>query len=164
MNRQRWSPCRCAAIWLLVAFAGVAPAQPAPQTIHGENSEFRSPTLKLVWGVLRGKSEDATQVVIRIANVAGAYQRVRVDGVDPFSKERTVQVAAQPLGREFDAVIPRTRFAAHPSTEVLLFRTDDDAKANRPALVVYYLGVPDTAPEFADPAKLEEHLARMTAK
>lgn len=152
-----------AGIPLAAPFAGTAHAQ-APETVHGENSEFRGPTLKLVWGVLRGASEEATQVVIRVTNVTGAYQRIRVDGVDPFTKDRVTQVPLRPLGRETDVVIPRGRFAAHPSTEFALFRTEEDARANHPALVVYYLGVPDTAPEFADRAKLEAHLGAMTAK
>lgn len=148
---------------LLAALAASARAQ-APETIHGENSEFRSPTVRLVWGVLRGSTEETTQVVIRVIDSADTYAQVRVDGVDPFTKARTTQVPLQPLGRQVDAAIPRARFAAHPSTEVVLFRTAADAQANRPALVVYYLGVPDTAPEFADRAALEAHLARMAEK
>lgn len=163
MRLARTSLARVMALALLAGLAGMARAQ-APETIHGESSEFRSPTVKLVWGVLRGPSEEATQVVIRVVNSANAYQRLRVDGVDPFSKERTTQVPVQPIERQLDAAIPRARFAAHPSTEIVLFRTAADAQANRPALVVYYLGVPDTAPEFADRAALEAHLARMAAK
>ncbi len=159
--RRWWAPL--AALALAALLAGSAFAQ-APQTVHGENSEFRSPTLKLVWGVLRGPTEEATEVVIRVVNVSGSYQRIKVDGVDPFTKDRVTQVPLRPLGREADVAIPRGRFAAHPSTEFVLFRTEEDARANRPALVVYYLGVPDTAPEFADRAKLEAHLASMAAK
>lgn len=155
---RTWIATLALALW---ATAGLAQA---PQTIHGENSEFRSPTLKLVWGVLRGPTEDTTKVVIRVVNVTGAWQRMRVDGVDPFTKDRVTQVPLQPLGRETDIAIPRGRFAAHPSTEFALFRTEEDARANRPALVVYYLGVPDTAPEFADRGKLEAHLQAMAAK
>lgn len=163
MKTIRWWRAPIEALALVGLLAGAALAQ-APQTVHGENSEFRSPTLKLVWGVLRGPSEDTTQVVIRVTNVTGAYHGLRVDGVDPFTKDRVTQVPLRPLGREADVAIPRVRFAAHPSTEIVLFRTEEDARANRPALVVYYLGVPDTAPEFADRAKLEAHLGAMAAK
>ncbi len=132
--------------------------------VHGESSEFANPTLKLLWAVRRGTSDDATQVVIRAVNVTRAYTRVRVDGVDPFTKERVVLVAPRSFGAQVDLNIARAKFAAHPSTEIHLFRSDDDERANRPALTVFYLGVPDTTPEFGETTRMEEHLANMAAK
>ncbi len=74
---------------------------------------------------------------------------IRVDGVDPFTKDRKVFVAARPLDRETDLAIPRAQFADHPSTEIHFFASAEDAAANKPKLTVFYLGVPDTTPEFA---------------
>jgi hypothetical protein len=141
--------------------AGSAAAQ---NSVHGATSEFAGPTLKLVWAVRKGATEDSTEVVIRAVNVAGAYRWLRVDGVDPFSKTRVILTAARPFGRETDLVIPRVQFADHPSAEIHLFRTEDDLRADRPALTVFYLGIPDTTPEFTKGAEADAHLARMLAE
>jgi hypothetical protein len=130
--------------------------------VHGENSTFTSPSVKLSWAVKRGASEADTLVVIRI--VADASHRfIRLDGVDPFTKDHKV-FAARPLDRETDLSIPRASFADHPSTEFHFFASAEDAAANRPKLTVFYLGVPDTTPEFALPGDAEAYLARMLGR
>jgi hypothetical protein len=45
-----------------------------------------------------------------------------------------------------------------------LFDSAAHAQANAPQLVVYYLGVPDTTPEFADAAKLDASLSERIAR
>lgn len=132
--------------------------------VHGESSEFAIPTLTLVWAVRRGATEEATRVVVRAVNVARAYSQVRVDGVDPFTKARVLRLAPRPFGAQIDLEIARSRFTDHPSTEIHLFRSEEEERANRPALTVFYLGVPDTTPEFSDPVRMEAHLADMAAR
>jgi hypothetical protein len=154
---------RIAVVGLAMLMGHAIHAQ-APDRIHGENSEFAHPTVKLVWAVQRGANEDTTMVVIRLVNSGNAYRTVRVDGVDPFTKDRAVLVPARDLGATADVRIPRSRFATHPSAEIHLFRSATEVQENRPALTVYYLGVPDTTPEFADAQRMEAHLAAMAAK
>ena len=149
-----------AAALAVLALRGAGAAE-AQTSVHGATSEFAHPTLKLVWAIRKDATEDATDVVIRAANVADAYRWVRVDGVDPFSKARVVLVASRPFERQADLVIRRAKFADHPSAEIHLFRTEDDLRAERPALTVFYLGVPDTTPEFTRAEAVDAHLARM---
>jgi hypothetical protein len=73
---------------------------------------------------------------------------VRVDGVDPFTKAHIRFVEGRSLGQGTDIFIVRDRFADHPSVELHLFRDEAGMRAKNAALVVYYLGVPDTTPEF----------------
>lgn len=149
--------------FLAAALSGILLASPlaAQETrMHGENSTFTSPGVKLSWAVKRGASEAETLVIVRI--VADAVHRfIRLDGVDPFTKDRKVFVAARPLERETDLVVPRASFADHPSTEFHFYASAEDAAANKPKLTVYYLGVPDTTPEFAERAQAEAYLERM---
>jgi hypothetical protein len=149
-----------AATALMALDAGFAVAQ---TSVHGASSEFTHATLKLVWAVRRGASEGATDVIIRAANVANAYRWVRVDGVDPFSKARVVLTAPRLFAQQADLVIRRSKFADHPSAEIHLFATEEDLRADRPALTVFYLGVPGTAPEFTSSEAADAHLARMLA-
>ena len=146
----------------LIAALLVAPAA-AQQTVHGENSVFVSPAVKLGWAVRRGPSEAETLVIVRVVADA-SYRALRVDGVDPFTKDRAVFIAQRPLDGTADLAIPRAQFADHPSTEFHFFASAADAAANKPKLTVFYLGVPDTTPEFASQAEAEAYLAKMLKK
>lgn len=146
---------------LLAAFL-CAPAA-AQQTVHGENSVFVSPSVKLGWAVRRGLSEPETLVIVRVVADA-SYRALRVDGVDPFSKDRAVFIPARPLDGTADLPIARAQFADHPSTEFHFFASVEDAAANKPKLTVFYLGVPDTTPEFAGQAEAEAYLDKMLKK
>lgn len=147
--------------WLaLIAMLLTSPAA-AQQAVHGENSIFVSPTVKLGWAVKRGANEAETLVIVRVVAMDASYRLIRVDGVDPFTKDHKVFVAAHPLERETDITIARTQFADHPSTEFHFFRNAEDAAANRAVLTVFYLGVPDTTPEFAGQSEAEAYLHRM---
>jgi hypothetical protein len=148
--------CVVAVLALLLA----PPPAGAQTRVHGESSLFVAPTVKLAWAIRKGASEETTDVVIRVVN-AGAHAGIRVDGVDPFTQERTVLVAARALGATTDLVIRRARFADHPSAEIHLFAGDAEMAANRPALTVFYLGVPDTTPEFAAAGDAEPYFAQM---
>jgi len=60
--------------------------------------------------------------------------------------------------------IARPRFADTPRTEWRFYASEAAVAAGPAALTVYYVGVPDTTPEFADPGKLDPYLAARTAR
>jgi hypothetical protein len=146
------------------ALALLPAAAPAQEVVHGADSLFVSPSVKLAWVVRRGASEADTIVVVRIAAADAAYRLVRVDGVDPFTGQHKVFVATRPLDRETDVAIPRAQFADHPSTEFRFFASAEDAAADKAKLTVFYLGVPDTTPEFPGQRDAEAYLARMLGR
>lgn len=146
----------------LLAALLAAPAA-AQQTVHGENSVFVSPAVKLGWAVKRALSEAETMVIVRVVADA-SYRAIRVDGVDPFTKDRMVFIAQRPLDGTADLSIARAQFADHPSTEFHFFASAEDAAASKPKLTVFYLGVPDTTPEFARQAEVEAYLEKMLTK
>src|SRR5215213_654896 len=106
----------------------------AQNTVHGADSLFVSPALKLAWAVQRGASEIETRVIVRIVALDPSYRFVRLDGVDPFTKDRKMFVPMRPLDRETDLAIPRAQFSDHPSTEFHFFASAEDAAANKPKL------------------------------
>ena len=88
----RWLSAFAVAAALVLSPAGTS----AQEVVHGADSLFVSPSVKLAWAVKRGASETETLVVIRV--IAEASHRViRLDGVDPFTKDRKAFVAARPL-------------------------------------------------------------------
>ena len=141
---------------LLVAAATTGAAEP----VHGSGDAFASPGVALAWAILRGAREADTLVVIRIVADARAYRALDVTGVDPFSKTEQLLQPRAGAGAPLEVRIPRTRFADLPRTEIRLYA--DDGKD--PALTVFYLGVPDTTPEFADAAKLDAYLVDRVAR
>lgn len=142
-------------VWVLLALPLLAQG-PA---LHGADSVFAAPGVSIVWGVLRAPAEEQTAVVIRVGNPAGRYAYLSVEGVDPFSGRRAVLVEGAPLGAHADIRSPRAGFADLPRREIHLYASRADLEAGRPGLTVYYLGVPDTTPEFTTEAALEAHLA-----
>jgi hypothetical protein len=87
-----------------------------------------------------------------------------VVGVDPLTKAEAVRLPPTALDLSLDVRMPRATFADHPNTELRFFAHEQDARRGAPALVVYYHGVPDTAPEFADTRKLSQYLTDRMAK
>jgi hypothetical protein len=159
MLRGRWRPAYLALALLLIAGS---PSTRSQEVIHGADSLFAAPTVKIAWAVQKGASEETTVVLLRIVNSAGRYRQVRLDGVDPFSRNRKVLVSARPLAGSIDLTVPRSSFAEYPSCEIHLFREDAGDQAS--SLTVYYLGVPDTTPEFATAKDARAYLAEMVEK
>ena len=151
-------------LWLVAAAMSVSAR--SQETVHGADSLFVSPTVKIAWAVHKGASEESTTVVIRVLNSADAYRQIRLDGVDPFSKQRKVLAATQSLARQLDLSVSRGLFAEFPSCEIHFFTSNAPSGDGPPSLTVYYLGVPDTTPEFASMQAADAYLVKMleTAK
>jgi hypothetical protein len=131
------------------------------EVVHGADSVFASPSVGIVWAVLRGPTEEQTIVVTRIRNSAARYGYVRVEGVDPFTGRRAAVVEGIPVGATADVTSPRSSFADLPRRDIHLYTSEADWRARKPTLTVYYLGVPDTTPEFTSRADLDAYLARI---
>ena len=159
---------RIALLAWTVAFAMMLVGLPAPglgqvQEVHGENSSFRGNGVAMVWVVLRGTSEEDTQVILRIAPAGGNYVAVSLDGVDPFSGRRQELLAVQPMANPLDTRTPRATFADLPRREIH-FYTAADRNARRSSLTIYFMGLPDTTPEFASDTALQLYLDETLAK
>lgn len=157
---------RAALAGLLVCAAALASAaEPvAPVQMHGASDVFAAPGVTIAWGILRGATEDTTLVVVRIAVDAKTFTHVAVDGVDPFTRERHPLLAVRPVAWMIEVKTPRARYADLPRSEVHLFRSAEALRSGAPALVVYYLSIPDTTPEFATAMALDAYLDDRIAK
>lgn len=138
------------------AFAcGAALAQ--AREVHGASDAFADDGITVVWAVLRGATEGDAQVVLRVGAKPETYDQVEGTGVDPFTRDRTARFAATRLAPSATIRLPRAGFGEHPRTEL-----EFTGRSGR--LVVYYLGVPDTAPEFADADLMEAYLRQRSGK
>ena len=121
------------------------------QEVHGASDTFAGNGVAVVWGVLRGATEDGTLVVLRVAADARRYSHLEVAGVDPFTRMAAVRFPRTAIGAFLDVRLPRAGFADHPRTELRFSGAE--------SLLIYYLGIPDTAPEFPTAAALDAYLA-----
>jgi hypothetical protein len=151
-------------IMLLCACPLIAVAADAPQELHGHSDTFAGNGVTIAWAVLRGATEETTLVVLRVAADPALFARIAADGVDPFTKQRQVVVAERPLVGLVEVRIPRARFADFPRTELRFHAAGAGTAPTAPTLIVFYLGVPDTTPEFVDEARLEAYLAERIAR
>lgn len=136
----------------------LAPPESRAETVHGADSVFFAPGIGIAWGVLRAATEEETVVVTRISNPVARYAYLRVEGVNPFTGRRTAIIEGVPLGARTDVKSPRAGFADFPRREIHLYATEAEWRARKPTLTVYYLGVPDTTPEFTSRTALDAYL------
>lgn len=141
----------------LACVLGSAWAQPKEEAVHGADGIFVSPDAAIVWAVLKQPAGDKATVWLRVVNSARRFSFVSIDGVDPFTKKRERIEAGKKLEAELRIASDRDTFADLPSREVHFYASEADWHANRAALTVYYLGVPDTTPEFSTASAMDEY-------
>jgi hypothetical protein len=129
--------------------------------VHGSGDTYGAQGVALAWGVLRGADEASTQVVLRVDANPRVYGTIAVVGKNPFGGQERVLQPPTTINASIDVRVPRAQYADFPRTELRLYSA---TAATAPSLVVYYLGVPDTTPEFTDAAKLDTYLADRIAR
>jgi hypothetical protein len=125
---------------------------------------FAAPGVAVAWGVARGADEAATVVVIRIASDTALYPWIAVAASDPFTQRRQPLPPPRLNPGTTDVRSPRANFADFPRTELRFYGSAAEAESGVPKLVVFYLGVPDTTPEFATEDKLDAYLRNRIAR
>ena len=153
----------CAAALALLAFACNARAAGPASEVHGSSDAYAGSGVTLAWAVLRGSDEASTRVVLRVALDPAIYPELEVTGVDPFTKATRPLRARSAATATLDVSAPRAQFAEWPRTELRFYAAGMPAR-DVPALLVYYQGVPDTAPEFTSEARLSSYLDERLAR
>jgi len=136
----------------------------ALRELHGMSDAFAAPGVAMAWGIVRGASETATVVVARIVTDPAMYPWLAVTGSDPFTHRTGPLLAATRSAGVIDVRSPRAQFADLPRTEFRLYESVAAVQQDVPALVVFFLGVPDTKPEFATEDKLQAYLGDRVAR
>lgn len=154
----------------ILAPAWSAPPLPSPDTppatrmIHGSLDTYKGEGIVLAWGILKnsqGKGPEADRIVLRILSVSKDWEALLIEGIDPFSGSRgTIFSALFPLG-PLDLSLPRSHFDSFPRTEIHFFRSYQDLQDGKPNWTLYFVGVPDTTPEFLSAEQLMNHLEKI---
>ena len=144
-------------------FAGlVSPAAAAAEVrkIHGADSSFREGPLGICWGMLRTRPGVDPQVVIRIRVLAAdrnPFSSYSIQAVHPFSGAVQWIVEPNPLKEVNDVVSLRETFKNMGGRHLMFYEAAVENAAVQPDLVIYYLGIPDTTPEFQSVDQLEDY-------
>lgn len=151
---------------LLIASSAAAQTDPANamREVHGASDAFGTAGAALAWGVVRGPSEAETAVVVRIVSDPALYPWLAADGRDPFTQRTEPLLVAIRNPGLTDLRSPRAHFADFPRTEFRFYDSAAAVRQDSPALIVFFLGVPDTTPEFETEEKLRSHLATAIAR
>lgn len=126
---------------------------------HGADSVFKLKDVAVLWAILKGSDDAHSTVVIRIENLLPGkpgYRSYSVSAVHPFSKAEQWVVRNEPFRQKNLIQSSRSSFRDMPGRRILLYRTSDGQQ--NPDAVIYYMSIPDTAPEFLDDERLEDYL------
>ena len=151
-------------VFCACAVASASAAADPPREVHGVADAYVVPGMALAWGILRGADEASTQVVMRIVADPQIYSTVAAIAKNPFSDRQQALLPATPTAGIVDVRVPRSQYADFPRTELRFYGSPAALQAGAPALVVFYLGVPDTTPEFATEANLNAYLVDRIAR
>jgi hypothetical protein len=146
----------------LLSFPG--PAMGEGQEIHGEDSVFAAQGVAIVWAVLKAAAEDRSEVILRIVPRGSSYAYASVEAVDPFTRIRQTVLEGRPLDAGLEVRSLRAGFADYPRREIHLFRTPEAWRARSPDVTVFYLGIPDTTPEFLSEDAVLRYLTAALAR
>ncbi len=152
--------CAC----IVAGLALPARAADAARELHGMADAFAAPGVTLAWGVLRGVDEATTLVVMRIAANPAQFSAVAITASDPFTQRSVALLPWTPVSGRIELRVPRAHFGEFPRTDLRFDAALQGSRSDTPALVVYFLGVPDTTPEFASDAALDAYLTDRLAR
>lgn len=130
---------------------------------HGADSVFRMEGITVLWAILKGPDEDRSWVYLKILYPGEGdrrYQFFSVEAVDPFTSKKEWVVRGEKLGKENVVKSVRVSFRDMTGRRILFYRDSKDVQDNRPAMAVFYMGLPDTSPELLTEREVEDYFSK----
>ena len=151
----------------LIWIALVTQAAFAEKQYHGADSVFRAEGIAVFWAILKGADEANSQVYIKIVATTSEAESFRVFSivaVDPFSDARDWLINGEKFNKVNLIKSSRASFQDKPARRMLFFRNLDNWKKGEPDVVIYYMSIPDTAPEVLTEKQLEDYFTTAAAR
>jgi len=142
--------------------SGVANQQTESIKYHGADSAFKANGISIFWAILKGPEESSSWVYIRIINQEDDLKQFRTFSLiafDPFSDSEEWIIKGEKLKKENIIKLNRESFKEMMERTFFFYQSEkiEDYLNEMPDMIVYYLSVPDTAPEFLTLEKLEAY-------
>ena len=126
---------------------------------HGADSVFKAKDVGVIWAILKGSDDAHSTVVIRIENLSTGkpvFKSFSVSAVHPFSGVEKRLVINETFAEKNLVTSSRASFRDMPGRRIFLHKTADGSQ--KPDMVIYYMSIPDTAPEFLEQGQLDKYM------
>jgi len=129
---------------------------------HGADSIFKANGISIFWAILKGPEESSSWVHIKIINQEDNLKKFHTFGLiasHPFSDSEEWIIKGEKLKKENIIKLNRESFKEMMERTFFFYQSEkiEDYQNEMPDMIVYYLSVPDTAPEFLTLEKLEAY-------
>ena len=126
-------------------------------TYHGADAIFQAEGLAIFWAILKGDDDEHSLVFINIVSTgktASPFRKFRLQAMDPFSKEKKWVFRDKVFEQNNLIKLKRASFRNMMERRFFFYMKDVPAPDSSPDMTVYYMSIPDTAPEFLDESSL----------
>jgi hypothetical protein len=130
---------------------------------HGADSVFEGQGVAVLWAILKGPDEDHSWVYIRMINSGvhpPLFHSYSVQAVDPFSNEKEWVVNKMGWKKDNTVKASRSSFKDKSARRILFYRDTGEDPQEKPAMTVFYMGIPDTTPELLTETQLEDYFRK----
>jgi len=124
---------------------------------HGADTVFQAEGIAIFWAILKGEDEEHSLVYINISatgNTASAFRKYSLQASDPFSDEKKWVFTDKYFGKNNLIKLNRASFRDMMERRFFFYKNDEHSPDDRPDMTVYYMSIPDTAPEFLNESDL----------
>jgi len=135
---------------------------------HGADTVFQAEGIAIFWAILKGEDDEHSLVFINIVSTgktASPFRKFSLQAMDPFSKEKKWVFTDKALKKNNLIKLNRASFRNLMERRFFFYKKDEPALDSRPEMTVYYMSIPDTAPEFLNESDLlsyfQEAMARL---
>jgi len=154
--------CLFLALSIFGNLSAAAEQQTEPNKYHGADSVFKAKGISIFWAILKGSEESNSWVYVKIINQEdnlNPFHIFSLIATDPFSDSEEWIIKGEKLKKENIIKLNREVFKEMMGRTFFFYQSEEieDFQNEIPNMIVYYLSVPDTAPEFLNLEKLEAY-------
>ncbi len=154
--------CLFLAVSIFCNLSVAADQQTDPNKYHGSDSFFKTNGISIFWAILKGSEESNSWVFVKIINQEDNLKQFlafSLIATDPFSDSEEWIIKGEKLKKENIIKLNRESFKKMMGKTFFFYQSEkiEDYQNEMPDMIVYYLSVPDTAPEFLTLEKLEAY-------
>lgn len=142
--------------------SAVANQQTESNKYHGADSFFKTNGISIFWAILKGPEESSSWVYIKVIDPEDDLKQFHTFSLiasHPFSDSEEWLIKGEKLKKENMIRLNRESFKEMMERTFFFYQSEEieDYRNEIPDMIVYYLSVPDTAPEFLTLEKLEAY-------
>ncbi len=135
--------------------------------ISWRDSVFQAEGLAIFWAILKGEDDEHSLVYIKLISTAAAqkpFQHYHVLAVNPFSKEEEWVIKGEKFAEQNLLKLNRAAFRNKMERRFFFYTSEKIEEDQKPDMIVYYQGIPDTAPEFLEETQIEQYFENALAR